>query len=241
MEKFESKNPPKEKQKQISNMEQRQKLLENIKNLHREHFELSKQIEDLRKKYKHVTEKRGELVFQLKLTDMSPEDSNRYQELEKEMADLMHRVEEVTKDTLISLSDDEKVEWKKMPYTGTIGALAETNSRHYRSYLDENYALEISWFNYGEDIGARPEQYRESYSARIRGLKEVVVKKGIGGVIGRKIREDEFPFDTVGVHQNEQREFEPDSDTKRNFSEQEVEEIKESLLRLGGKLRERLK
>jgi len=224
---------------QIPNIEKKRELAERIKALH-ERFETRimpgwKEKDVIWKKYTGIVRPIGANFAEF----MSPEDVAKYQKLYDEEVRFGHDTSTATREALDLLSQNRNAKWERMPYVGVPGSLSQTNSRHYQSKLDDSYSLEISWFDYPLDDGQVPESFRESYGARIVGSREVMARKGIGGW-GRKAETRKFPLNTIGIGQDDNREFKFSVELQREFDEETRKKFQEQLLVPGKKLREQL-
>ncbi len=173
---------------------------------------------------------------------MSTEDARKFQELKQEESEFAHKINEVTVELLDLLCKDERADWQRLPRSGEPGSLAETHSRAYQAKLDDTYTLTISWFDFPNDSGyifGPPPEKRESYSASISGSKDTVVKSGIGG-FGRKTKRNEFPVNSLGVMQDEKKEFRPEKELLNEFDEPTRAKFQEELIMLGKRLRAQL-
>ena len=221
-------------------LEKKRELAQRIKNLH-DHFEerirrVYKEKTFFQNKYKDVVATKDRW-WELTPADMSSADARVYSGLMQEEAEFAHTTSEVIKEALYLLSDDKYAHWQRQPRVGVPGSLSDTNSRHYQSKLDDIYAFEVSWYDYPEDDGRVPESFRESYSAKIVGSREVVVRKGVAG-FARKTETQQFPLSTLGVTQNDERQFRPSLELAAEFDEAGQAQFQERLLALGKKLRE---
>jgi len=159
---------------------------------------------------------------------MSPIDAKRYKKFQDEELEFKNKVKETIADALQYLISESGVVWERMPDTGVPGSLSQTNSRRYRSKLDDTYSLVVNWYDYPDDDGQVAESFRESYSARIIGSRKIATRKGIGG-IDKKFEKRDFPLYYIQISQQEdKREFKPSNKTEQ------------LLLDTGKKLRERL-
>ena len=204
--------------------------------------EFAKRATDLHDYYinhiRKLQEARGALLDKYKGRVLSPwarptefmsfVDAERYQRLEDEEKEFENKVKRTTAEVLSYLMSKTDAEWERVPSTGVPGSLSQTNSRNYRSKLDDTYSLEVHWYDYPDDDGMVAESFRESYSAEIVGSRQIVTRKGIGGV-GRKTAKEDFPMYYIRVSQQEdKREFRPSNETDQ------------LLLDAGKRLRERL-
>lgn len=230
---------------QMSSQETKKNLVKKIADIHK-HFET--RIEFVRKEMNKIREKytkeeqfdRGKMNFKQEAEFMTAKDLSAYQALEQEYDAAGQDVPEILRELLDLFYNDEGAVWQRMPCIGVPGSLAERNSRYFQTKLNNNYALEIGWTNYGEDDGQRPDTFRESYSVKIESYKEVVVKKGIFGVIGRKVEKKDFPSISLSVSQDEERKFGPSDWLKDEFDEPTRDKIQKQLIGLGKRLREQL-
>ncbi|MCX6787140.1 MAG: hypothetical protein NTY93_01280 [Candidatus Kaiserbacteria bacterium] len=229
----------------MPDIERKRELGEEIKNLH-DYFEkvikrIWKEKEMIRDKYEDAIEKE-ESPWTLKPDEfMSAQDAEEYQKLTQKEADFEHKVNEATRISLDLLSKDETANWQRQPPIGVPGSLSETNSREYRSKIDDTYDLKIGWCNYPDDDRFAPESFRESYSAGIVGSRDSMVRKGFGG-IGKKIEKQKFPTNVLGIVQIEQNEqkFKPSEELKNEFDEITRARFQEELLELGERLHKQL-
>ncbi len=226
----------------MSNAERKREIGKEVAALHN-HFENRikktwQEKERIYDKYKSVLAARLEPWLAKPAQFMSPEDAAAYEALADEEKEFSHKIAMLVKEALDLLAHEPDAHWEKRP-SGEPGSLAETNSRHYQSKLDDVYSLEINWYDYPEDDGQVQESFRESYSTEIVGSREVVTRKGIGG-IGKKVEKQNFPINAIGVGEDDNGEFQPSPQLKQVFDEETASAFQDQLLELGKRLREQL-
>ncbi len=166
---------------------------------------------------------------------MRPKDYERYKEIHDEEEKYDMRVLKRLDETVKLFSEDPNVEWYLKP-SGDLGSLALTNSRHYRADIGNSYALEVSYYNYPDDMGTvhMPETYTESYSAKFIGKKNVSK-----GILKKKKEEVDFPPVYLKAEFSTKGELEPYAALKV-FDEETQKRMQSDVVSLGKRLREKL-
>lgn len=166
---------------------------------------------------------------------MRANDLERYQKLETILKDYERRISECIARAFLYVVQNPSTKWKRIPCTGAKGSSSETNSRHYRTELDDGdgYEIQISWYNYPEDTGGvgSPESYRESFYVFITGDKKLKIPWRSRRWWRNKYQE--FPYYVLSVRYDEDMRLEIDKGlaTLDEASQKKVQSVLIELMR----------